>query len=88
MNYKEFKNYKNKYLKTFKNSPSEMTILTYDAIGLIYYLWRKNGSINSVNDFSFKEKVKGKIGTFSFSNKKTIQDLNIYKVEKNQFIKF
>ena len=88
VNYKEFKNYKNKYLKTFKNSPSEMTILTYDAIGLIYYLWRKNGSINSVNDFSFKEKVKGKIGTFSFSNKKTIQDLNIYKVEKNQFIKF
>ena len=38
--------------------------------------------------FSFKGKVKGKIGTFKFDNKKLIQDLNIYKVENNQFKKF
>ena len=88
VNYKEFKKYKENYFKTFKNSPSEITILAYDAIGLIYYLWKKNGEINSVNDFSFKGKIKGKIGTFSFDNKKVIQDLNIYKAEKNKFIKF
>ena len=62
--------------------------MAYDAIGLIYYLWKKNGKINSVNDFSFKGKIKGKIGTFSFDNKKITQDLNIYKAEKNKFIKF
>ena len=88
VNYKEFKKYKENYFKTFNNFPSEITILAYDALGLIYYVWKKNGKINSVNDFSFKGKIKGKIGTFSFNNKKIIQDLNIYKTENNQFKKF
>ena len=88
VNYKEFKKYKSSYFKTFNNFPSEITILAYDALGLIYYVWKKNGKINSINDFSFKGKIKGKIGTFSFNNKKIIQDLNIYKAENNQFKKF
>tara|TARA_B100000575_G_scaffold213065_1_gene173862 strand:+ start:9705 stop:10859 length:1155 start_codon:yes stop_codon:yes gene_type:complete len=88
VNYKEFKKYKDSYYKNFNNFPSEMTILAYDALGLIYYVWRKNGKIDSINDFSFKGKIKGKIGTFSFNNKQIIQDLNIYKVENNKFIKF
>ena len=50
---------------------------------------KKNGSINSINNFSFfKNKIKGKIGTFYFNNKKVIQDLNIYKTEDKKFIKF
>ena len=88
VNYKAFKKYKENYFKTFKNYPSEMTILAYDAVGLIYYVWKKNKKINSVKDFLFKEKIKGKIGTFNFNNKRVIQDLNIYKTEKNKFIKF
>ena len=88
VDYKEFKKYKENYFKIFNSFPSEITILTYDAIGLIYYVWKKNGKINTVNDFSFKGKIKGKIGTFSFNNKKIIQDLSIYKTEKNKFIKF
>ena len=88
VNYKNFKNYRDNYFETFNKYPNEMTILAYDAIGLIYYVWKKNGKIDSVSDFSFKGKIKGKIGTFSFENKKIIQDLNIYKVSDNQFIKF
>ena len=88
VNYKNFKNYKKNYFETFKSYPSEMTILAYDALGLIYYIWKKNGKIVSVNDFSFKGKIKGKIGKFSFDNKQVIQDLNIYKVGKNKFTKF
>ena len=88
VNYKEFKKYKDNYFKIFNNFPSEITILAYDAIGLIYYAWKKKGKINTVNDFSFKGKIKGKIGTFSFNNKKTIQDLSIYKAENNRFTKF
>ena len=88
INYKEFKKYKEKYLRKFKSFPSEITILTYDALGLIYYAWKKNGKIDSINDFSFKNKIKGKIGTFSFKNKNVSQELNIYKTEKNKFIKF
>ena len=88
VNYKEFKNYNNKYFKKFNIYPNEITILAYDALGLIYYAWRKNGQINSINDLQFKSKIKGKIGTFSFKNKKVTQDLEIYKVENNKFIKY
>ncbi len=88
VNYKEFRKYKKRYLKTFKESPSEISILAYDAIGLIYYIWKKKGEINSVNDFIFKEKIKGKIGSFEFNNKMIIQNLKIYKVENNKFIEF
>ena len=88
VNYKEFKKYNNKYFKKFNVSPNEITILTYDALGLIYYAWKKNGKINSINDFSFKSKIKGKIGTFSFTNNKVIQELDIYKTDNKKFVKF
>ncbi len=88
VNYKEFKKYNQKYFEKFKIFPNEITILAYDALGLIYYAWKKNGKINSVNDFSFKNKIKGKIGTFSFKNGNVIQDLEIYKTENKKFIKF
>ncbi len=88
VNYKEFKKYNNKYYKRFKIYPNEITILAYDALGLIYYAWKQNGEINSVNDFLFKNKIKGKIGTFSFKNGKVIQDLDIYKTDNKKFVKF
>ena len=54
----------------------------------IYYAWKKNGKISSVNDFLFKNKIKGKIGTFSFKNGEVTQELDIYKTDKKKFIKF
>ena len=50
VDYKEFKKYNSKYFKKFNIYPTEITILAYDALGLIYYAWKKNGKINSVND--------------------------------------
>ena len=88
INYKEFNNYNKKYFKKFNTYPNEITILTYDALGLIYYTWKKNGMIKSINDFSFKNKIKGKIGTFSFKNQKVTQELDIYKTENKKFVKF
>ena len=88
VNYKEFKKYNNKYFKKFNIYPNEITILAYDALGLIYYAWKKNGKINSVNDFNFKNKIKGKIGTFSFKDRMVTQELNIYKTDDKKFVKF
>ena len=88
INYKEFKKYNNKYFKKFNSYPNEITILAYDALGLIYYIWKKNKKINSINDFSINNKIKGKIGTFSFKDKKVKQELDIYKAESNKFTKF
>ncbi len=88
INYKEFKKYNDKYFNKFKIYPNEIAILSYDALGLIYYAWKKNGQVRTINDFNFKNKIKGKIGTFSFKDKKVIQDLIIYKTEKNKFVKY
>ena len=88
VNYKEFKKYNNKYFEKFKIYPNEITILAYDALGLIYYAWKKNGQIGSMNDFNFKNKIKGKIGTFSFKNGKVTQELDIYKTANKKFVKF
>ena len=49
---------------------------------------KKNGEIKNINDFLFKNKIKGKIGTFGFSNGKVIQELDIYKTQDKKFIKF
>ena len=88
VNYKEFKKYNKKYFKKFEIYPTEITILAYDALGLIYYAWKENGDINSVNNFLFKNKITGKIGTFSFKDRKVTQELEIYKTDSNKFTKF
>ena len=86
VNYKNFIKYNKEYVKHFKNQPNEITILAYDALGLIYYVWKKNKSINSINDFLIKDKIIGKIGTFDFSEGFVSQDLKIYKTENKKFI--
>ena len=48
----------------------------------------KNGNISSINNFLFESKIKGKIGTFSFTGKNVLQELDIYKVENKKFTKF
>ena len=82
---KQFKKYNQKYFKSFGVKPDEITILAYDALGLIHYIWRKNEGINSINDFFIKEKIKGKIGTFEFKERRVSQQLKIYKTDNNKF---
>ena len=88
VNYKEFKKFNEKYFKKFEIYPNEISILAYDALGLIYYSWKQNKELRSVNDFLFKNKIQGKIGTFSLKDGKVIQELQIYKTENNKFIKY
>ena len=88
INFSEFKKYNKAYYRKFGKYPNEITILSYDALGLIYYAWKKHGKIVSTNDFLFKNKIKGKIGSFSFKDGKVFQELNIYKTDKNTFTKF
>ena len=85
VNMKQFKKYNEKYFKSFGVKPNEITILAYDALGLINYVWKKNKGINTINDFFIKEKIKGKIGTFEFKEKKVSQILKIYKTDNNKF---
>ena len=89
VNFQNYEKYKNKYFNIYGIEPSEITILTYDALGLIYYIWNnKDKKINSVKDFMIKDKIRGKIGTFSFMDGELVQKLSIYKVSDKKFIKF
>ena len=85
---KQFKKYNEKYFRTFSLKPDEITILSYDALGLIYYVWNKNKGIKTINDFFIKEKIKGKIGTFEFKDNKVSQQLKIYKTVRGRFKEF
>ena len=87
INYKNYNKFMKKYNKVFESSPSEISILSYDALGLIYYIWKKNKKIQSTKDFIFKDKIKGKTGTFYFKDNKILQDLDIYEVRGKKFIK-
>ena len=82
---KQFKKYNENYYKTFTLKPDEITILSYDALGLIYYVWNKNNNISSINDFFIKKKIKGKIGIFEFKNNEVLQVLKMYKAKNNKF---
>ena len=82
---KQFKKYNENYFDTFLQKPNEITILSYDALGLIYYVWKKNNGINTINDFFIKEKIKGKIGTFKFKNGGVSQELKMFKTQDNSF---
>ncbi len=87
INLKNFEKYKKKFSKTYNYQPNEITILAYDSIGLIYYVWNKEGNIDSIRNFNFKKDIKGKIGNFRISDNKIIQKLNIYKLEDGNFVK-
>ena len=78
---KNFQKYKKNYSDVYGLQPTEITILTYDALGLIYYIWNKK-------NFIIKDNIKGKIGTFNFIDGKLIQKLSMYKVSDKKFMKF
>jgi len=85
INMKQFKKYNKNYYKNFSLKPNEITILSYDALGLIYYVWNKNNGIKTINDFFIKEKIKGKIGFFEFKDNRVLQELKMYKTDNNKF---
>ncbi len=85
---KEFQKYNKVYTKTFNSQPNEITILSYDAIGLIYFIWKKNKKISSINDFLIKDKIRGKIGVFSFKDRKVSQELKMYRLKDKKFTRY
>ena len=46
LNENNFKNYKNKFFKEFGEYPSHLALLSYDLVGLVYYLSLKNNLSN------------------------------------------
>jgi hypothetical protein len=87
INHKNLKKFKKKFLKTFKEKPNKVSILAYDALGLIYYCWSNNNFVFKKDQLYSKAGFKGLHGEFLIENNISKQDLKIYKVSKNKFIK-
>ena len=75
------------YHETFNEYPNQLSFLSYDLIGLVYYLIVKNDFVVNKKMFLKKNMFKGKIGIFDIKNNKINHILNFYKVEDGSFKK-
>ena len=85
INRRNLNSFKKKFYKKFNEQPNHLSLLSYDLIGLVYYL-SLNNDITDINKlFKKKNSFKGKIGIFDIHNNKINHKLNFYKVSDNQF---
>jgi len=76
-----------KFFDTYGEKPSKVSILAYDALGLIYYCWASNNSQFKVSQLYNKEGFKGLHGEFVIVDNFSMQNLRIYKVSEKKFKK-
>ena len=86
INKNNYKNFTTEYFEKFNQYPNQLSFLSFDLIGLVYYLILKNDLIIDEKIFTKKTLFKGKIGIFKIKNNKISHILNFYKVEDNKFI--
>jgi hypothetical protein len=86
INKNNFDNYKEKFFKEFNEYPSHLSLLSYDLVGLVYYLSLKTNLTNLNKLFKKKNSFKGKIGIFDIKNNKINHRLNFYKIENKKLI--
>ena len=88
INQVSFDKFRKEYFNTFSEPAVEISVLAYDALGLIYKIWTNNSSSNfNINEFSSKTGFKGTLGKFNIKNNIAFQKLNIYKVNDKKFTK-
>ena len=86
INKDNFDAYKIKYYNAFEEDPTHLSLLSYDLIGLVYYL-SQNANITNLNKiFKKKNSFKGKIGIFDIEDYKINNRLNFYKIENQKLI--
>jgi len=83
-NYDEFINH---YKKIYNEYPNQLSFLSYDLMGLVYYLLYQNNFEIDQKIFYKKNQFKGKVGIFEINKNKINHVLNFYKVEDKEFKK-
>jgi len=83
-NYDEFSD---EYFEKYNQYPNQLSFLSYDLVGLVYYLILQNESVIDKKMFKKKNLFKGKVGIFEIKNNKINHILNFYKVEDGEFKK-
>tara|TARA_B100001115_G_scaffold163778_1_gene140285 strand:+ start:7 stop:1161 length:1155 start_codon:yes stop_codon:yes gene_type:complete len=84
INNKNLEDFKQKFFKKFNQYPNHLSLLSYDLVGLIYYLSVNDGLADLSKMFRKKNSFKGKIGIFDIQNNKINHRLSFYKVENGK----
>ena len=85
INFKNLQKFNKKYLNTFDEKTNKVSILAYDALGLIYYCWYNNNFQFKIEQLYNKKGFKGLHGEFFIKNNQSKHKLNIYKVSQKKF---
>jgi len=84
INNKNLKEFEEKFYKKFNEYPNHLTLLSYDLVGLIYYLSVKNELSEIDRLFKKKNSFKGKIGIFDIKDNKINHRLNFYQIKNGE----
>ena len=87
INKKNYDQFTKTYHETFNEYPNQLSFLSYDLVGLVYYLVLQNNLIINKKMFLKKNMFKGKMGIFEVKDNKISHTLNFYKAEDNNFKK-
>ena len=86
INKKNLEKFEKKFSDQFNEVPNHISLLSYDLVGLIYYLSLKNELSEIDKSFNTKNSFRGKIGIFDIENNKINHQLNFYKIEDKKLI--
>jgi hypothetical protein len=86
-NKNNYDNFSSEYFEKYNQYPNQLSFLSYDLVGLVYYLILQNNSILDNKMFTKKTLFKGRVGIFEIKNNKINHILNFYKVENEEFKK-
>ena len=87
INKNNYEKFSTEYYKKFNEYPNQLSFLSFDLVGLVYYLILQNNSVVDNKIFTKKTLFKGKIGIFEIKNNKINHILNFYKIENEKFKK-
>ena len=87
INKKNYEKFSESYFITFGEYPNQLSFLSYDLVGLVYFLILQNNLIMDEKIFSKKTQFKGKMGIFEIKNNKIYHILNFYKIDDMKFKK-
>ena len=87
INKRNYEKFSEEYFEKFNKYPNQLSFLSFDLVGLVYYLIIQNNFIVNEKVFTKKNLFKGKVGIFEIKNNKINHILNFYKVEDNSFKK-
>ena len=82
INKKNLDDFKIKFFNEFNLYPNHLSLLSYDLVGLIYYLSLQNEVNNKEKFFKSKNTFKGKIGIFDIKDNKINHRLNFYQIDQ------